>query len=53
MAKLKTKKTEVSVESFLDKIDNDQVRDDCSRLIKIMKKATGEKPKMWPGYFYY
>jgi hypothetical protein len=47
MAELKTKATEISVESFLDKIDNEQVRDDCTQLIRIMKKVTGEKPKMW------
>jgi len=47
MAKLKTKETEVSVESFLNKIDNEEVHDSCKGLINIMKKVTGEKPKMW------
>jgi hypothetical protein len=47
MAGLKTKATEISIENFLDSIADEQVRDECSALIKIMKKATGEKPKMW------
>ena len=47
MAEQKTKPTEVTVESFLDKVASETVRDDCQMLIKIMKKITGEKPKMW------
>lgn len=47
MAEQKTKPTEVTVESFLGKIENETVRDDCNTLVKIMKKITGAKPKMW------
>lgn len=47
MAEQKTKPTAQAVESFLDKIESEQVRDDCAVLIKIMKKATGAPPKMW------
>jgi hypothetical protein len=47
MAELKTKATEQSVEDFLDKIPDEQVRDDCRALVKLMKKATGFAPKMW------
>jgi hypothetical protein len=50
MAEQKTKPTEQSVESFLDKVPDEKVRDDCFALIKLMKKVTGSAPKMWgPG----
>ncbi|MEI9945137.1 MAG: DUF1801 domain-containing protein [Chitinophagaceae bacterium] len=47
MAELKTKATEQSVESFLDKATNEDVRKDCLAIIKLMKKVTGSKAKMW------
>ncbi|MFI5137962.1 MAG: DUF1801 domain-containing protein [Sphingobacteriales bacterium] len=47
MAELKTKPTEVIVESFLDKVPDENVRKDCCTLIKLMEKITGEKAKMW------
>jgi hypothetical protein len=47
MAEQKTKPTEQSVESFLDKVPDEQVRDDCFALVKLMKKVTGFPPKMW------
>jgi len=47
MVEQKTRPTEISVESFLDKVADEKVRDDCSSLIKLMKKVTGSKPKMW------
>jgi hypothetical protein len=47
MAEQKTKPTEQSVESFLSKVTDEKVRDDCSALIKLMKKVTGSAPKMW------
>jgi hypothetical protein len=47
MAEQKTKPTAVSVDSFLGKVADEKVRDDCYALIKIMKKITGEEPKMW------
>lgn len=47
MPEQKTKPTEVSVQSFLDNVADEGVRDDCQELIKIMKKITGEPPKMW------
>jgi hypothetical protein len=50
MAEQKTKPTAQSVEAFLDKVADEQVRDDCHTIIKIMKKVTGSKPRMWgPG----
>jgi hypothetical protein len=47
MAEQKTKPTAISVQSFLDQVPDESVRDDCQELINIMKKITGEKPKMW------
>lgn len=47
MPELKTKPTTQSVESFLDQVPDEKVRDDCYELIKLMKKVTGSNPKMW------
>jgi hypothetical protein len=47
MAELKTKKTEQSATEFLDSVPDEAVRDDCFALVKLMTKATGEKPRMW------
>ena len=46
-AELKTKKTELSVEDFLNAIKDDAVRSDSIAIVKMMQKATGDKPKMW------
>ncbi len=45
-AELKTKETSASVEAFIAK-QSEAVASDCRTLIKLMKKATGEEPKMW------
>lgn len=47
MAELKTKKTEESVENFLDSVENDLRRADAFRVLEIFKRVTGEEPKMW------
>ena len=47
MAERKTKPMDQSVENFINKVDNEQVRDDCYTLVKLMKKITGSPPKMW------
>jgi hypothetical protein len=50
MAEQKTKPTEQSVESFLDTVPDEKVRDDCFRLARMMEKVTGAAPTMWgPG----
>lgn len=46
-AALKTKKSEESVEGFLNKIKDDQQRKDSFILLEMMKKTTGDEPKMW------
>ena len=47
MAELKTKKTEAGVDDFLKGVKDEQVRRDCVEIIKMMKQATKEEPKMW------
>lgn len=47
MAELKTKKTEQSVEEFLNAIADEQTRQDCFDIVKLMQKATKAKAKMW------
>jgi hypothetical protein len=49
MAELKTKETDASVDAFLDKIDQD-ARQDCLAIVKLLKQASHAEPKMWgPG----
>jgi len=47
MAELKTKQTEIPVNTFLDAIPDEGVRDDCQAISKLMEKATGFPAKMW------
>ncbi len=44
---LKTTKSNASVSALLNKIEEDQLRKDCKRLLKLFKAATGLTPKMW------
>jgi Domain of unknown function (DU1801) len=47
LAEIKTKQTSASVTGFLDSIQDEQKRKDCRVILKLMEKATKEKPKMW------
>lgn len=47
MAELKTKRTDASVEKFLEEVKDEQVRADCYRIMDIMKKVVKAEPKMW------
>jgi len=47
MAELKTKKTNASVEKFLNSVADEQRRKDCFQLVEIMKTATKSEPAMW------
>lgn len=47
MAELKTKKTELSVEAFLQKIADKEQQKDSHTIIELMQKATKSPPKMW------
>jgi hypothetical protein len=44
---IKTRQTDASVESFLNTIKEEQKRNDSFEILEMMKKATGEEPKMW------
>ena len=45
-AELKTKVNEASVDAFIDK-QPEAVARDCRTIMMLMKKATGEEPRMW------
>lgn len=47
LAEIKTKETLASVADFIDNIADEQKRRDCQVILKMMEKATKEKPKMW------
>lgn len=46
-AQIKTKETTASVEDFINAIPDEQKRKDSFTILKMMEKATKEKPKMW------
>jgi len=47
MAELKTKPTKESVAGFLKKVPDKSRREDCLKVLELMKDVTGEEPKMW------
>jgi hypothetical protein len=47
MADNKTKVTEASVGSYLSSIKDQERREDCESLAKLLQKATSQAPKMW------
>ena len=47
LVEIKTKETSASVESFIESIPDEQKRKDSQVVLKMMEKATKEKPKMW------
>jgi hypothetical protein len=47
MAANKTQPTELSVAAFIDQLADPAQRADAQALVKLLQKATGEKPKMW------
>ena len=47
MAEIKTKPTAASVEDFINGVQDEKKRKDSFVLLEMMKKATGEEPKMW------
>jgi hypothetical protein len=47
MAELKTKKTEESVEDYINALKDDQLREDSKVLLKMFQKITKQKPKLW------
>ena len=49
LVEIKTKPTESSVEDFINTVNDEQKRKDSLVILEMMKKATGEEPKMWGG----
>jgi len=47
MAEIKTKQNSASVEEFINTVQSEQKRKDSLVILEMMKKATGEEPKMW------
>jgi Domain of unknown function (DU1801) len=47
MAENKTKPTKLSVAAFIAVLTDPTKRGDAKALVKVMRDATGEKPKMW------
>lgn len=47
LAEIKTKQNSSSVEGFIDSISDEKKRKDSHVILKMMEKATKEKPKMW------
>jgi hypothetical protein len=47
MAELKTKVNDSSVQKFLESITDDAKRNDCYKLIEIIKSVIDEEPEMW------
>ena len=47
MAELKTKKTDASVEEFIDSVEDETKREDCRTLVKLMSKVTKQPAAMW------
>lgn len=47
VAEIKTKQTAASVEHFINLIGDEQKRRDSVTILNLMKKASGEEPKMW------
>lgn len=47
MAEIKTKVNKASVDKFLKSIKDEQKRNDCIVVSKMMEKATNSKPEMW------
>lgn len=43
----KTKPEKASVADFIANVADDDVRKDCMKLVKIMRRVTGDKPVMW------
>lgn len=58
MAENKTKPSKASVAGFIAAIKDPERREDCKTLVRLMQKATGERPVMWGsmvgfGQFHY
>jgi hypothetical protein len=46
-AEIKTKENSSSVDAFINAVKDEQKRKDSFTILEMMKKASGEAPKMW------
>lgn len=46
---IKTKENEAPVEDFINAVADEQKRKDSFAILEMMKKVSGEQPKMWGG----
>ena len=44
---LKTKLNDANVNDFLNSVENEKKRTDSFKVLELMKRITGEEPKMW------
>jgi hypothetical protein len=49
LAQIKTKETSASVDDFINSVKDEAKRKDSFTILKMMQKASKEKPKMWGG----
>jgi hypothetical protein len=47
LAEIKTKQTDSSVDDFINSVKVEVKRKDSFIILKLMQKASNEKPKMW------
>ncbi len=47
MSTLKTQRTDASVEDYLAGVTSDRRRRDATTVLEMMRRLTGEEPKMW------
>jgi hypothetical protein len=47
LVEIKTKETTASVNDFINAIADEQKRTDSFSILEMMKKVSGEEPKMW------
>lgn len=47
LVEIKTKETSASVSDFINALPDEQKRKDSFVILEMMKKATGDEPKMW------
>lgn len=47
MAELKTKQNDLSVQDFLNSVEDERRRADCYKILEIMQEATQAAPRMW------
>ena len=47
MAELKTKVNDADVVGYLNSVADERKRQDCFAVLELMRRATGEEPRMW------